>query len=87
MEKIQINRVSKIAIEESMRNLSEYVNSLDTKTDISLYIHFEAIINALFKDQINNQNVFFKGAKNHKKNHSFPKYKLENNELKSYSKG
>lgn len=80
-EKIKVNRAGEIAIKESMRNLSDYVATLGMKTDITLYLHFEAIINALFENQEKNSKILLNLPYYLSQEVIIPKYKLVNGEL------
>lgn len=80
-EKIKVNRAGEIAIEESMRNLSDYVATLGMKTDITLYLHFEAIINALFENQKKDSKILLNLPYYLSQEVIIPKYKLVNGEL------
>lgn len=80
-EKIKVNRAGVIAIEESMRNLSDYVATLEMKTDITLYLHFEAIINALFEDKEKDSEILLNLPYHLSRELIIPKYKLLNGEL------
>jgi len=53
MEKV--TRTDTIAIKESMQNLADYVSTLSMKTDRTLYLRFQEIINEKFNLKINNK--------------------------------
>lgn len=81
MPKIKVDTPSQIAIEETMRNLADYVSSLNMKTDITLYLHFEALINALFESKTNNSDILLNLHYSPSKDIIRPKYKLIDGEL------
>ncbi len=89
MKKIKLTKPEQNAVQGSIQNLAEYLMTLDTKLDKTLYLQFEMILNATYDldTPLDYKHLFF-GDNPVPKDHDIgvDHYSLEKNKLKAVLK-